>query len=319
MSLLPCSTQLECGCLTSWVLSGFDAANVSTYANVLDENTVQRYHLTGEWIGIDAITEYLSAYGGDFASSLQPLGMPKIDMSQTTEEECVLLNTGAARVFSKPEYSTDGVSKYIDFIGGGSFRFQLTGDANRPIYITNWDIWVPDEFIPALFGAIDSDATAEFVCDEITTICNVDESDSDDACGGKGKKCSRSLKSTKQKEGKKNKKAKKKMAKCLKKFQKLPANDDGFWIDGDSRHCRILHGFYARTNTEHCPHVTFEKELDVHGKCKCCESKKLKADDVFTQEELEFFKSIALPYDLPSESSNPYIQVYTEGSQPMLN
>lgn len=283
----------------------------------MDDKTLQRYHLTGEWVGIDAITEYLSAYGGDFASNLERLSMPTINMSQTTNEECVLWNIGAARVYSKPEFSTNNEPKYIDFMGGGAFRFKITGDPERPIYLTNWDIWVPDEFIPALFGAIDSDATAEFVCDEILNFCNNSSDDSESvSCSSKSKKCTRSLK--KKKKGGKKKKYKGKMAKCISRLKSLPANDDGFWIDGDSRHCRILHGFYARTNQEHCPHVTFEKELDVHGKCKCCESKKLRAEDVFSAEQLEFFKSTVLPYELPSESSNPYIQVYSNGSQPMI-
>lgn len=316
---LPCNTPVECFCLNAWLSSGFDARDISTFAKAMDDKTLQTYHLTGEWVGIDAITEYLSAYGGDFASKLETLSMPVINMSQTTDEECVLWNTGAARVFTKPEFSINNESTYIDFVGGGVFRFKLTGDPERPIYLTNWDIWVPDDFIPALFGAIDSDATAEYVCDEITNLCSDYEIESIGCnSSSKSNKCSRLLKKSK-KGGKKKKKGNRKMAKCMSRLKSLPANDNGFWIDGDSRHCRILHGLYAKNNPMHCPHVTFKKEDDINGKCKCCESKKLRAEDVFTAEQLEFFKSVVLPYELPpSESSNPYIQVYSDGSQPML-
>jgi len=307
-------------CLNAWVSSGFDATDLSTYAKVMDENTLQRYHLTGEWVGIDAIQEYLSAYGGEFASPLQSLGMSIINMSESTAEECVLWNIGPARVYSMPEYSVNGVPAYIDFMGGWVFRYKMTSDPQSPIYLSNWDIWVPDEFIPALFGAVDSDATAEYVCDEIVNLCANTEHSSSSSSSKSSSKSQKSRKLKKSsKKNKKDNKAQKKMAKCLSRFKSLPANDDGFWIDGNSRHCRILHGFFARTNPAHCPHVTFEKEDDINGKCKCCKSKKLRAEDVFSTEQLNFFKSVTLPYELPDESSNPYIQVYLEGSQPPLN
>lgn len=205
-------------------------------------------------------------------------------------------------------------------IGGGVFRYKMTGNNPHPIYISNWDVWIADPFIPTLFGAIDSDTTAEYVCDKILNICS-DEQESKSKSYKQKSKSTKSSKSDKSsgKGGKANKSAKKKMAKCLSRLKSLPSNDNGYWIDGDTRHCRILHGFYARTNTVHCPHITFEKEDNVHGKCKCCESKGWKAEDIFSEEQLNFFISVSLPYELPNASSDPYFQVYSAGSEPAIN
>ena len=105
------------------------------------------------------------------------------------------------------------------------------------------------------------------------------------------------------------------MAECLERFAAFPDLDNELWGDGNSRSCSILYGSCARENTEHCPHVSFKKEVDVNGKYKCYESKDTMALDLFTTEEIAFFQLTVLPY----ESENAHFAPYPDRSCPILN
>jgi len=47
--------------------------NLESFFEVMDDATRQIYPWTGQWVGADAIVEYLSGYGGDFATELASL------------------------------------------------------------------------------------------------------------------------------------------------------------------------------------------------------------------------------------------------------
>lgn len=206
-----------------------------------------------------------------------------------------MLNTGAARVRTKEAYSVNKTAQCIDFVGGGKFEYELTGNAANPILVHSWSVWVPDEFIPALFYAVDSDATAQYMFEIITGDgCTNNSTASDD---DEDNSLRRDLQFDsfdaeamdisldnfeEDNEPNSNRDG---MEECLARFAALPANDNGFWIDGDTRHCRILHGAYAKSNPDHCPHISFEKEADLNGKYKCYESQGVTQEDVFTEFE----------------------------------
>ena len=68
-------------------------------------------------------------------------------------------------------YSVHGISQCIDFVACNIYRYQLTGEPDEPVYMTNWNIWTDDNFVQALSGALDSPATAELICDTIVNFC----------------------------------------------------------------------------------------------------------------------------------------------------
>merc|ERR1711862_399390 len=88
---------------------------------------------------------------------------------------------------------------------------------------------------------------------------------------------------------------------CLKKYNRLPLYHTGMdngeeisFIDGNSKGCRALHAYFATTNKDHCPHVSFEAEVDVNGFVKCDKSKKVMPSDLFTPAQLGMFKAASL-------------------------
>jgi len=277
---LPCSTIRECLCLGAVRLSGFDPSNPNTYYDVMNNETINRYFATGEWIGIDAIAEYILWFGGDFGTELQLIHPGLIDMSYTTEEECVAVLGLVARVRTKLPYATNNVSTCIDASFGNVIKYQFTGKLRKPILISEWNIWSDNDFSTALFGALDTEESARYSCETIVDVCEEEGIDSSDT--------------------------------CLERWNELPASDDGIWIDGDSRYCRMLHGSYARENTFHCPHVTFTPEADGNGQTKCFESKRTIPEEYLTSGQIEILQTASVPYDSP----NPNLVVFPDGNCP---
>ena len=81
------------------------------------------------------------------------------------------------------------------------------------------------------------------------------------------------------------------MKDCLETLNALPFADDGAltYIDGNTKGCRILHAVFAKTNPDHCPHISFEADEDVNDLVKCNESKRTLPTDLFTEEQLGLF------------------------------
>ena len=97
------------------------------------------------------------------------------------------------------------------------------------------------------------------------------------------------------------------MRRCLRKYNALPAltySAEGIgYVDGDSRGCRVLHSEMASNNLDHCPHVTFEHEMDVNGYIKCSQSAFVPPDEPFTSEEVDFIMDVGVnQFGYPADS-----------------
>merc|ERR1711865_804085 len=174
----------------------------------------------------------------------------------------------------------------------------------------------PDEVISGTFPITDTKATAEFVCDSIVNTCGYDGSKRRFKGESKSPKAQKKDKKTKasknakaQKKDKKTKaskdtKAQKKdkktkasknnndsnaMEECMETYKSLPNFDDigGLsYIDGNTKACRYFHAVFANTNSDHCPHISFDAEEDVNGIVKCNMSKQTPLTALFTDTQL---------------------------------
>jgi hypothetical protein len=79
---------------------------------------------------------------------------------------------------------------------------------------------------------------------------------------------------------------------CEDTLQALPTTQ-GTWnhFDGNSSGCRAMHGAFAQHNPVHCPHLSFTPMLDPRGRIKCQESKKVLPSDLFTESDMETFRT----------------------------
>ncbi|CAB9504302.1 Putative white-brown complex homolog protein 30 [Seminavis robusta] len=97
---------------------------------------------------------------------------------------------------------------------------------------------------------------------------------------------------------------------CTDKMGSLPvasANSHGLVVsDNNSTTCRFVHASLAKSNTDHCPHVSYYPEPDKDGIIKCSQSYNRSYADFFTPEDLELFAELAVEYDLDKEAQIVY-------------
>ena len=93
----------------------------------------------------------------------------------------------------------------------------------------------------------------------------------------------------------------KKINSCVNDLLSLPVADENGKLDGKSYGCRVIHSFFARTNADHCPHVSFLPEYDVNCLLKCQKSKGVTNEDLFHPVELGAFAQLGVTLGLGLE------------------
>ena len=194
-----------------------------------------------------------------------------------------------------PAFSHDNQDLCVDVVAGSTLYYTMTGNQAAPVAIQKVNAWLPDEFLSGTNPyLVDTPATAEYFCDVIVNSCGKESKSS--------KKSFKKWKSMKGSKKSKSMKGSKSMKKWLKKFNELPNNDSTggllTYIDGNSKGCRMLHNYFAKTNPDHCPHISFEADEDVNGIVKCNQSKGTVLTDIFTEEQLGLFLYHLLAHDL---------------------
>merc|ERR1712161_49318 len=249
---------------------------------------------TGQYFGLDGIAEYLSWVKGgvvvrDFISVGEPLFL---DMTGTTMEQCVATTAVKRRMPYNPLYTKDNQEMCVELVVGASLYYTMTGNPVAPITIQKINSWLPDEVISGTFPITDTKATAEFVCDSIVNTCGYD-----------GSKRRLKGESKSRKAQKKNKNDSNAMEECMETYNSLPNFDDigGLsYIDGNTKACRYFHAVFANTNSDHCPHISFDAEEDVNGIVKCNMSKQTPLTALFTDTQLELFSFAATKFGFGS-------------------
>lgn len=285
----------KCACFYSLLGSGLDLGDSSTFSTVFTDDSVQSVAQTGQYVGVDGISEYLTfVKGGEngFVKDYILINAPLfLDMTGTTTQQCVATIAERRQLPFNSIFLQDNQDLCVDIVAGSTLTYTMTGDPTAPITVQTVNAWAPDELISGTFGLfVNTAATADFVCDAIVNSCGFDDS-------RRSLNTSRRLSNSKtSKSSKVSKTPPNAMEKCLENYNALPATTSKAgkltYIDGNSKGCRILHGVFAKSNSDHCPHISFEADEDVNGLVKCIKSKEgllTGPTGLFTEQQLELF------------------------------
>jgi hypothetical protein len=321
------NTPEKCNCFYALLFSGLDLADASTFGTVFADDSVQNVAQTGQYVGADGIAEYLSwVKGGEsgFVTDYIQVGTQLIlDMTGTTQQQCAVTVAERRHLPLNPLYTDGNQDVCVEIMTGSSLLFTINpnpGPSQGPITVSTVNAWIPDGLASSTVQP-QNQAVAEYVCDTIVNTCGYDGKQPERERKLKAPKMTKSPKKTKAtKKTKKTKKTKapKKteapmipdeapmtpdetpiapsaMENCLAKYNALPSygtDDPDFplaYLDGNTQGCRVIHSVFARTNSDHCPHISFEADEDINGLVKCNESKKVLPSDLFTQQQLGMF------------------------------
>lgn len=268
-------THEECSCFYALATSGLNLGDESTYDNVFDDDSIQNFAQTGTYYGVDGIKEYLSyAVDGEFVLGYTEVGFPlPLNMTfSSTTGECIATSASRRRLPYNPVYIKDNQDMCVDAVAGSTLYYTMTGDVRKPINIHLLNTWLPDEIISNTISFQNTPATAEYVCNIITNVCNytsgVESMESSNSCLD--------------------------MYNSLPLFDTVKGEEESLsYLDGNSKGCRILHSYFSLTNKDHCPHVSFEADKDVNGFVKCNKTEGTLTTDLFTEEEISSFYSAA--------------------------
>lgn len=290
----------KCACFYSLAGSGLDLGDSSTFSTVFTDDSVQNFAQTGQYVGVDGISEYLSFVKGgengfvkDYILINDPF-LPSqlfLDMTGTTTQQCVATIAERRQLPFNSIFLQDNQDLCVDTVVGSTLTYTMTGNQAAPITIQTVNAWLPDEIVSGTFGLfVNTAATADFVCDAIVNSCGFDDS------RRLSNTSRRSSNSKTSKSSKVSKTPPSAMEKCLENYNALPATTSKAgklsYIDGNSKGCRILHAVFAKSNSDHCPHISFEADEDVNGLVKCNESKETLLTGptgLFTEQQLELF------------------------------
>ena len=166
-------TPEKCMCFYSLAGSGLDLGDSSTFDAVFDENSVQNFSQTGQYVGAAGIAEYLSyVKGGEggFVKDYILIGTALfLDMTGSTMEQCVATSISAFNSF----FAQDNQELCVDAVTGSTLYYTImTGNLAAPITIQKVNTYVPDEISSGTYpNFAHTQATSELVCDAIVNIC----------------------------------------------------------------------------------------------------------------------------------------------------
>jgi len=279
------NTPEKCNCFYALQGSGVVFGDATTYDKGFNDDSVQNVAQSGQFIGVDGISEYISFVNSKsgFIKSSVLVEHLFLDMTGTKKKKCVATIAERRRMSFNPIFTQLNTEMCVDVAVGGTLHYTYTRNPTASITIKKVNTWLSDKFISSTYPVIaNTQATAEFVCDTIVNTCGHDKSRSKSNKSPKHKFKSKKRKSSKHSNA---------MKECLKKFNTLEVYDKGdlSYADGNTKACRILHAYFAKTNLVHCPHISYEADEDVNGLVKCNKSKQTPLLELFTKQQLESF------------------------------
>jgi len=218
----------------------FAISNTSQYNRYFTENTTMTLAQAGVYTGPDGIAEYVnfaldhSPYVAVWKSLASISTLKSFDTATGT---CRFISMGASFYMLNPQFAVPGTAP---FNVGVAYTLDYTPATNK---INQMVVYYDIPMLEHFFKALDTKATRTFVCETMQNNCS-------------STWALNNLTS---------------VAQCESKFASISqlTSDTTGHFDGNTRACRILHGVFASQNTDHCPHISFTPQQDVHGKTKC--------------------------------------------------
>jgi len=251
-------------CLAAYQFSNFDVGNTAQFEDWFNDESEFTLAQAGTYIGTESITEYVNFIYSTYFDAYKFINIIPRLMSELTDEseECVVTVAEHAQMELSPSFYEAGC---LESLNGGTAKFFITGDETF-IDIKQVTIFFPPDYLAHIFGSIRPEKLSEYVCSIMEKNC---------------KDILKANKSPRQES-------------CEDEFLALNLSEgDIHRIDGNTQGCRMLHGAFAELNPTHCPHLSFESVTDKHGKIKCQTSEGIEVTDLFTNEQLSYFKDIA--------------------------
>jgi len=194
----------------------------------------------GTYTGPDGIAEYVkfalnhSPYVSVVTDLATVISLKSFDAATGT---CRFLAMGVTLYVLNPKFTVPGTSPMQV---SSSYTIDYIPATNKINKIT---VYYDIPFLEHWFSVLDTDATRTFICEVMARNCS-------------STWALNNLNS---------------VAECESKFANISklASDATAHIDGNTRACRYLHGVFASTNPQHCPHLSFVPQQDAHGKTKC--------------------------------------------------
>ena len=270
-------------CFIKFFFLNFVPSNFDLYDTYFQNDTIMELAQTGQFIGPDGIKEYVRFAYGEFSPyfATGPTDRQTAISFQGYEDgQCIFLAIYNSQFSADPIYTSSNLTFRMEYMFKIFFDF---GDN----YISRINVFFSEALLTTIFtDFLDSDKTRQFVCDTIT-----------------GPTCSGILDGTNE-------------TACLEQLSALPIVDDGVHADGKTQSCRALHAVLATENDVHCPHISLEPRVDVHGKIKCQTVGDLQPEDLFGPEEITKFFDVGLAAGIDPATGIKIVEPPSTTNQP---
>jgi hypothetical protein len=179
---------------------------------------------------------------------------PHISFQGYEDGQCILLAISHSQYSLDPNYTSSNITFRAPII----YKVYYDFGGN---FISRMNLFFSEAFWDTFFDKfLGTDPTRQYVCDTMTgPICGDTIPDHNN---------------------------------CVATLQGLPTVQDHGHVDGKSQGCRALHAVLASFSNQHCPHLSFVPQVDVHGKIKCQTVGTIQPEDLFTADEITKFLEI---------------------------
>lgn len=245
-------------------ISGYDTLETEKYHLWFNEDSTMHLAQSGTFTGPEQMTEYV-----DFTKSVYFDKYESLDSAtqfiEASSDQCIVQVAVQNLAKVKAEYSKTGQSECAVTTVG--FKLQYTvGLFGFGFNIKRMDLFYPEKFLQLLFNdLIGGPATTDYICDTVLK----------GNCGDVYEKNGLDEES------------------CKAQYEALPGVDDYGSLDDKAKGCRILHSAFAEVNKKHCPHMSFIPIQDYTGELWCQESGGVRAEDLWSDDELDFISKFA--------------------------
>jgi hypothetical protein len=254
-------------CISAFLRLGFDINSFDKYPTYFRSDSIVQLAQAGEYQGPKAIEEYLKFAFPGYSPYLLNISSPVARRNRKSRVlgyrngQCEFLHI-VKPVAPLNVSNTENVQpfNYVTMI-------KLFLDFEKG-YVSRMNVFFTPDFLRIVFNvALNSPNTRRFLCKEVMSGT-----------------CARLLNETNTAG-----------SQCEATQQALPTTEGQLrYFDGNSSGCRALHGVLALDDpTEHCPHLSFVPITDPLGRIKCQASKRTLPTDLFSESDLQDFRTFA--------------------------
>jgi len=252
-------------CILGLKRSGLDLLETDKYDQWFNDDSTMGLAQAGVFTGPEAMAEYVDFTKSTYFSLYEDLVSEKTRVVSATRNECVVQVAVENKVQVKPEYSKSGKSECIITTVGYKLDYKM-GLLGSAFNIRRTKVFYPQQFLVELFNnLIGGEGVTDYICDTVLR----------DSCP-EVYKLNNLTETT-----------------CKTMYDALPGVDGYGYLDDYAKGCRILHSAFAAINPKHCPHMSFKPIKDYHGDLWCQKSGGVKAEDLFTKDDLAFINEFS--------------------------